>query len=55
MDPVLLDSAFHAASEKGYIDALLIVKGSRIVAEAYYNGFRKDHPHNIMSVSKSML
>lgn len=55
MNPWILDSAFRVASEKGYIDALLIVKDEKIVAEAYYNDFTKDHPHNIMSVSKSML
>jgi CubicO group peptidase (beta-lactamase class C family) len=55
MDPVLLDSAFHAADTSGYVDGLLIVRDGKIVAEAYYNGFSAEYPHNLMSVSKSML
>ena len=55
MNGQMLDSAFIIASEKGYIDGLLVVRNSKIVAEAYYNGFTKDQSHNIMSVSKSML
>ena len=55
MDRQLLDSAFIIATEKGFIDGLLVVKKGKIVAEAYYNQFTKDHPHNIMSISKSML
>ena len=55
MNKGMLDSAFIVASEKEYIDALLVIKDGKIVGEEYYNGFTKDHPHNIMSVSKSML
>jgi len=55
MDPQILDSAFTAASQKGYVDGLLVVKSGKIVAEQYYNDFTRDQPHNIMSVSKSML
>ena len=55
MDAVLLDSAITRASDHGFVDALLVIRNGRIVAEAYYNGFTKDHPHNIKSVSKSML
>lgn len=55
MDVQLIDSAFAVASGKAYIDGLLIVKDGSIVAEAYFNGYNKDQPHNIMSVSKSML
>ncbi len=55
MKEQVLDSAFIVASEKGYIDALLVVKDGKIIAEAYYNGFTRDAPHNIMSVSKSIL
>ena len=51
----ILDSAFLFASEKGYIDAVLVVRHSVIVAEEYFNHYTKDYPHNIMSVSKSML
>ena len=55
MNKQILDSAFNFASQKDYIDGLLVVRNGKIVAEEYYNGFTKDHPHNIMSVSKSML
>ena len=55
MDGQMIDSAFFVASGKGYIDGLLIVKNGKIVAEEYYNSYTRDQPHNIMSVSKSML
>jgi CubicO group peptidase (beta-lactamase class C family) len=55
MDPVMLDSAFIKASDHGFVDALLVVRNGKIVAEEYYNGYHMDRPHNIMSVSKSML
>ena len=55
MSKQLLDSAFIVAAGKEYIDALLVIKDGKIVGEQYYNGFTQDHPHNVMSVSKSML
>lgn len=55
MDPQILDSAFLMASGYGFVDGLLIVRNGKIVAEAYYNGFSAGQPHNLMSVSKSML
>lgn len=55
MNALMLDSAFIVASQKGYVDGLLVVKDGKLVAEQYYNGFTKETPHNIMSVSKSML
>jgi CubicO group peptidase (beta-lactamase class C family) len=55
MDPQILDSAFTIASQKGYVDGLLVVRSGKIVAERYYNDFTQNSPHNIMSVSKSML
>jgi CubicO group peptidase (beta-lactamase class C family) len=55
MDQSILDSAFIVAEHKGFVDALLIVRSGKIVSEKYYNGFNRDLPHNIMSVSKSML
>lgn len=55
MDAAYLDSAIVLASDYGFVDALLVIRNGRLVTEAYYNGFTKDHPHNIMSVSKSML
>ncbi len=55
MSGSMLDSAFLVAAGKDYIDALLVVKNGKIVGERYYNGFTRDQPHNVMSVSKSML
>ena len=55
MNKQLLDSAFVLAAAKGYIDALLVVKDGKIVREEYYNGYARDIPHNVMSVSKSLL
>ena len=55
MNAVILDSAFIRASHYGFIDGMLVIRNSKIVAEAYYNGFTSETPHNIMSVSKSML
>lgn len=55
MDPEMLDSAYIYASQYGFIDGMVVIRNSNIVAEAYYNGFTSTTPHNIMSVSKSML
>lgn len=55
INSLLLESAFLAAEDLGYIDGLLIIRNGYIVAERYYNGFNKDTPHNNMSVSKSFL
>lgn len=55
MDPLLLDSALILASQYGFVDGLLVIRHGKIVAEGYYNGYAADRPHNIMSVSKSML
>ncbi|TFH22123.1 MAG: class C beta-lactamase-related serine hydrolase [Bacteroidia bacterium] len=55
MDPIMLDSAFIMASDHGFVDGLMVVRNGKIVAEEYYNAYSVDRPHNIMSVSKSML
>ncbi len=54
-DTEKLDSAFLFAAERGYIDAVLVVRHGSIVAEEYFNQYDDDYPHNVMSVSKSML
>jgi CubicO group peptidase (beta-lactamase class C family) len=51
----ILDSAFDQADQAGFIDALLVIRNGRIVAEEYYNGFSDSTPHTVMSVSKSFL
>jgi CubicO group peptidase (beta-lactamase class C family) len=55
MSEQLLDSAITEASAKGYVDALIVVKDGKIVAEDYFNGYSQQTPHNVMSVSKSLL
>lgn len=36
-----------------YTDALVVVKGNKVVYEHYDNGMNADHPHQMMSVTKS--
>lgn len=36
-----------------YTDALVVVKGDTVVFEKYFNGMDADHPHQMMSVTKS--
>lgn len=51
----ILDSAFIAAENLGYMDALLVIRNGYLIAERYYNGYTVNTPHNIKSVSKSFL
>ena len=39
----------------GFVDCILVIRNGYLVAEKYYNGFNKDTPHNVKSVSKSFL
>lgn len=55
MDSQLLTQAFEQGEEKGYVDCILVIRNGYLVAEKYYNGFTKDTPHNVKSVSKSFL
>ena len=55
LDPQVLDSAFIDAGAKGYVDGLLVIRNGFLVAEAYYNGYGVNTPHNVKSVSKSFL
>lgn len=38
---------------KTFTDAIVIVRGDSIVYEKYFNGMSPDHPHQMMSVTKS--
>jgi len=51
----LLDSALLQAQSAGFIDGFLVIRNGYLVAEDYYNGYNQNEPHNIKSVSKSML
>jgi len=55
MDSQLLTQAVSQGENLGFVDCILVIRNGYIVAEKYYNGFRKDTPHNVMSVSKSFL
>ncbi|MFH2055323.1 MAG: serine hydrolase [bacterium] len=55
MNALLVDSALAEAKATGFVDGLVIVRNGYPVAEAYYNGFDKSRPHNVMSVSRSFL
>ena len=55
MNSSKLDSAAGDMAAKGYVDALLVIRNGYLVSEDYYNGYNRETPHNIMSVSKSFL
>ncbi|MFH1196471.1 MAG: serine hydrolase [bacterium] len=55
INPVILDSAFISAQQKGYVDALLVIRNGYLIREEYYNGYDANTPHNIKSVSKGFL
>lgn len=55
LDARLLDQAFSQAAALGYVDALLVERNEQLVAEMYFNGYDKNTPHIIHSVSKSIL
>ena len=55
IDPQILDSAFIVAENTGFIDGLVVIRNGFLVAEDYYNGYRRSKPHIIASVSKSFL
>lgn len=39
--------------KKTYTDALLVIKGDTVVYEKFFNGMNANHPHQMMSVTKS--
>ncbi len=55
MNAKVLDSALVQARTLGFVDGMLVIRNGYIVAEAYFNGYDKNHAHNIMSVTKSFL
>jgi CubicO group peptidase (beta-lactamase class C family) len=55
MNAQILDSAMIKAEQLGFVDCVLIIRNSLIVAERYYNGYNESIPHNTWSVSKSFL
>ncbi len=55
MNSQLIEQAFTEGENRGFVDCILVIRNGHIVAEKYYNGFGKDVPHNVKSVSKSFL
>ncbi|MHA1988805.1 MAG: serine hydrolase domain-containing protein, partial [Promethearchaeota archaeon] len=55
LDSELLKQAFEQGENRGFVDCILVIRNGYIVAEKYYNGYRKFIPHNVKSVSKSFL
>jgi CubicO group peptidase (beta-lactamase class C family) len=55
MNSILLEQACQQGNNKGFVDCILVIRNGYVIAEKYYNGFGKDTPHNVMSVSKSFL
>lgn len=55
MDSQLLTQAISQGENLGFVDCILVIRNGYIVAENYYNGYGKDIPHDVRSVSKSFL
>jgi len=55
MNSQLLAEALAEGENRGFVDCILVIRNGHIVAEKYYNGFDKNIPHNVKSVSKSFL
>ena len=55
INPQLIQQAFEQGNNRGFVDCIIVIRNGYIVAEKYYNGFSKDKPHSVMSVSKSFL
>ena len=55
MDSNLLKNAYEKAASFKFIDGIIISKNGYIVGEKYFNNYNKFKPHNVKSVSKSML
>ena len=55
MDQQTLDSAYSAADQLGFVDALLVIKDGYLVAEEYYNGYNVNAEHQIWSDTKSFM
>lgn len=55
MNPNLLETAYTQMKQSGFVDGVIIIKNDFIVGEKYYNGYSASTPHNVKSVSKSIL
>lgn len=55
LDQKKIDSAYLKAKELGFVDALLVIRNGKLVAENYYNGYDADKGHQIWSCTKSFM
>jgi CubicO group peptidase (beta-lactamase class C family) len=55
LDSATLQEAGEAADRLGYVNGLLVVRNGYLVMERYFNGYDRDDPHLIQSVTKSFL
>ncbi len=55
LDQQKIDSAYIKAKELGFVDALLIIRNGKLVAENYYNGYDSEKGHQIWSCTKSFI
>jgi len=55
MNSNMLNNAYEKATSLGFVDGIIISKNGYIVGEKYFNGFHQSKPHNVKSVSKSLL
>jgi len=55
LDQIKIDAACKKARQLGSVDALLVIRNGYLVAEEYYNGYSRDVPHQLWSVTKSFL
>ena len=53
LDPDRIDLAYVRAKELGFVDALLVIRNGYLVAEEYHNGYGRNVPHQLWSVTKS--
>jgi CubicO group peptidase (beta-lactamase class C family) len=55
LDQKKIDSAYIKAKELGFVDALLVIRNGKLVAENYYNGYDAGKGHQIWSCTKSFM
>jgi len=47
--------SIYKSQELGFVDALLVIRNGKLVAENYYNGYDADKGHQIWSCTKSFM
>jgi CubicO group peptidase (beta-lactamase class C family) len=55
LDQKKIDAAYMKARELGFVDGLLVIRNGYLVGETYFNGYDRNEPHQLWSVTKSFL